>query len=312
MFNRRFLRLKVIKTLYGYLSDNSSTLAQIEQNLEKALHQSYLLYLYLLYLPVSLRHHAQLRAAQVAKKIRPTPEELTQHRNLINNSVINTVQKFQPLTDVLQKHCLKWNANNDSVKKIYDKWSSSNSFKEYQNLSNPTFEEDQNVVIQLYENTLPEFQELYNTLEEISIFWDCDETDFFLDKAGKSYLFNEKTPFSLKPIYANEQDREFPRELVKYSITNYTKHIELLNQHILNWECDRVAQIDLILLITSIAEITSFEKIPIRVTLNEYVEIAKFYGTPNSSTFVNGVLDKIVKYLTTNHLIEKTSLGQNM
>ncbi len=306
MLNRRFLRLKAVKTLYGHFTNEYSVL-QIQKKFDNSVQQSFLLYLYLIHLAPSLQHYSWLREEQIKQKQRPTQEELLLNRNLIKNAVATKVSENKPLQEVLKKHGLKWNTNSDNtLKEIYNRWITSDSFKSYVAINNPTFEDDKTVISDLYNNFLPEFSELYNALEEQSIFWDCDEVDFFLSKVHKTYQnITEIDDFAWFPLYKNEEDKNYPQELLKNVVENHDKYIALLKEHTQNWELDRIAQMDFILLLAALAELTGFENIPVKVTLNEYVEIAKFYSTPNSYNFINGILDRCAKDLLQKQLIHK-------
>ena len=193
------------------------------------------------------------------------------------------------------------------VKNLYQEICASDLYKEYLALETSSYETDKKFVLKLVEKLVAPYEELYNVLEEQSIYWN-DEAEFIISmvlKTLKSFEMIQGDDAELLPEFKDEDDYQFVKTLFRKSIVNYKESYDLIKKFSKNWDFDRVAFIDIVLMQLALAEIMEFQHIPVKVTLNEYIEIAKFYSTSKSGNFINGILDKIIDHLVSENKLVK-------
>lgn len=299
MINRVLIRLKVIQIVYAYYQNGGKTVDAAEKELYFSLSKAYDLYNYLLLLMVAVTKYAQKRIDAGKAKLAPTAEELYPNMKFVENKFIAQLEVNKQLMDFVEVQKRSWNNSEDFVKALYDKIINSDIYQEYMVAEETSYEADRELWRKLYKNFIYNNEELDALLEDQSLYWNDDKetVDTFVVKTIKR--FNEETGAEqeLLPEYKDEDDREFARRLLRRTLTNCDYYRHLISENIRNWELDRVAYMDVIIMQCALAELLSFPNIPINVTLNEYVELAKLYSTAKSGSFVNGTLDGIVKIL---------------
>ena len=299
MINRVLIRLKIIQIVYAYYQNGSKNLDAAEKELFFSLSKAYDLYNYLLMLMVALTEYAQKRIDVAKAKLAPTAEELYPNTKFVENKFIAQLEVNKQLADFVSTQKRSWDNDEDFVKSLYDKILASDIYKEYMASSETTYDADRELWRKLYKTFVFNNPDLDALLEDQSLYWNDDKeiVDTFVLKTIKR--FDEKNGVNqpLLPEFKDDEDREYARRLFRRTILNCDYYRHLISENMRNWDLDRVAFMDVIIMQCALAEILSFPNIPVSVSLNEYVEIAKVYSTMKSGSFVNGTLDGIVNQL---------------
>lgn len=309
MLSRRLLRVKVTKCLYAHLKSGSDSLKASEKNLVESIDKAYDLYLLMMSLAVDVARYAESRQELARQKKLPTYEDLNPNRRFVDNKVINLIANADSVNDALASRKLSWARHSDIVKEIYGRMIEADYYKEYMSASICTFSDDRRFLEAFY-TSLEDDEALADTLDEMSLMWN-DDMSFALYMVIRtiSNLKQSHTDVKLLPKFKSDDDLEFAKTLLVKSLVQYDDNQELVDKFTQNWDVERIAFMDNLILTIAIAELTSFESIPVKVTLDEWIDIAKFYSSPTSSNFVNGVLDKIVAELTESGRIQKSGRG---
>lgn len=309
MLSRRLLRVKVTKCLYAHLKSGSDSLKASEKNLVESIDKAYDLYLLMMSLAVDVARYAESRQEVARQKMLPTYEDLNPNRRFVDNKVINLIANADSVNDALASRKLSWARHAEIVKGIYGRMIEADYYKEYMSASICTFSDDRRFLEAFY-TSLEEDEVLADTLDEMSLMWN-DDMSFALYMVIRtiSNLKQSHSDVKLLPKFKSDDDLEFAKTLLVKSLVQYDDNQELVDKFTQNWDVERIAFMDNLILTIAIAELTSFESIPVKVTLDEWIDIAKFYSSPTSSNFVNGVLDKIVAELTESGRIKKSGRG---
>ena len=310
MLSRRLLRIKVVKALYAHFKSESDSLIVSEKNLLFSIDKTYELYHQMLWLIVDVAQYAEKRIELGRQKKLPTPEELNPNTRFIDNPVIAMIRDNEELVDFLERKKLGWSNYPELIKHLYLALTESDFYTAYMNSETPSFKEDVDVIGKFYSQIVCDDTMTEEVLEEQSILWN-DDTDFagIMVLSTLDNLKNEHDHIELLPQYKNEDDLAYARELFRYTLVHFKEHLEYIGKYTSNWEVERIAFMDNVIMATAMSELIDFPSIPVKVTLDEFIEIAKYYSTPGSSTFINGVLDKIVETLTAENRIQKSGRG---
>lgn len=309
MLSRRLLRIKVAKNLYAHLKSGSTNLMVSEKNLIASIDKAYDLYLQMMSLIVDVARYAENRIEIAKQKKLPTYEDLNPNRRFVDNAVINLITNAESVSDAIATRKLSWSHYPDTVKEIYNRMIESDYYKSYMSASICTFTDDKKFVEAFY-TSLEEDEALANTLDEISLLWN-DDLSFALYMVIRtvSSIKQSHTDIKLLPKFKSEEDLDFACTLFRKSLVQYEDNQDIVDKYTSNWDVERIAFMDNLIISIAIAELTNFESIPVKVTLDEWIDIAKYYSSPTSSNFVNGVLDKIVAELTESGRIKKSGRG---
>jgi len=299
MINRVLIRLKIIQIVYAYYQNGSKNLDAAEKELFFSLSKAYDLYNYLLMLMVALTNYAQKRIDISKAKLAPTDEELRPNMKFVENRFISQLEINTQLLDFAANQKHSWANDEDFVKTLYEKILNSDIYKEYMASADHSYETDRELWRKLYKAFIFNNEELDALLEDQSLYWNDDKeiVDTFVLKTIKRFEEKSGAGQELLPEFKDEEDREFARRLFRRAILNCDYYRHLISDNTRNWDLDRVAFMDVIIMQCALAEILSFPNIPVSVSLNEYVDIAKIYSTVKSGSFVNGTLDGIVNQL---------------
>lgn len=310
MLSRRLLRIKVLKALYAHFKSESDSLIASEKNLMFSIDKTYELYHQLLWLIVDVATWAENRIELGRKKHLPTEEERNPNTKFIENRVVALLRGSENLTDYLAAHKLGWIQYPELIKSLYNSMVASDYYKEYMSSPTRSFKEDRKFVENFYTQTVDGCEELENVVEEQSIFW-ADDLDFanIMVVRTVSNMKASQTEVDLLPEYKNEDDREYAKELFRQTVIHYNEYYKYIGRFTKNWDVDRIAFMDNLIMAATVAELIAFPSIPVKVTFDEFIEIAKYYSTPSSSTFINGVLDKVVEALREEGKINKSGRG---
>ena len=310
MISRRMLRIKVIKALYMHLKSESDSLMASEKTLITSIDKTYDLYFQMLSLVVELAHYAEQRQQAAMQKKLPTYEDLNPNRKFIENSVIRLIADSDSVNDYLAAHKLSWNQNPELIKMLYNQLEQTPYFKKYMSSEERSFREDLALITDFYTNELEDCEMLEDVLDEQSLLWN-DDLGFALVMVTRTLSNMRPSHKEVKvlPKFKSEEDLEYATGLFENAAVNFDSHLETIEQYTRNWDIERIAFMDNVIMVTALAELVSCPSIPVKVTLDEYIEIAKFYSTQSSSTFINGVLDKVTISLTESGKINKSGRG---
>lgn len=314
MLNRRQLRIKVLQVLYAHYQSGNDDLYKTKKHLLKSIDQMYDLYLYLLLTFPELKLRAEKRIEENKKKILPTEEDLNPNTKFIDNKIIEIIENQPTLRSEAENRKVNWRGDEkqELFRKMFLTIRESETFFEFMSNGENSFEDDKEFMIQLFKNEIANYPGLYDFFEEKSVDWldDIDLMCSMVIKTIKKFKDGEDEENQILPLYKPEDDeKEFIEQLLFASIKDEKEHLKLIDELTQNWELDRIAKIDVLLMQMAIAELQEFKTIPKKVTLNEYIEISKFYSTPKSGVFINGVLDKAIAKLEKEGKIIKIGRG---
>lgn len=312
ILHRRHLRVKVVQALYASRF-NDTTGGIGTKPLFQSMDKVYDLYLMLLQSLVELHGFAEAKLEGSKQKYVPTENDINPNMNFVNNKVLGLLVNNGALYSWLEDKRLSWNDEElEMLKKCWRNIQESDEFDSYMQLENPTFEQDQKFIETIFKKFIANNEILQEYFMEESIFW-VDDLDLVCINVLKTIegLQEEKGPSNkLKPLFKNqEEDKEFAKKLLLRSQAFFDENLALISEYAKNWEIDRIATMDQIIMNMAVTEAKVFNQIPIKVTMNEYLEMAKSYSTPKSNNFINGVLDKIFKLLQEQGKIKKIGRG---
>jgi len=285
--------------VYAYYQNGNKNLDTAEKELFFSLSKAYDLYNYLLLLMIELTNFAHKRIDAAKNKLVPSQEDLAPCMKFVENKFIAQLEVNKQLSEFVTNQKKTWANETDFIKELFDKIASSDIYKEYMESEESSYTEDRELWRKIYKNFIMTNESLDQVLEDQSLYWNDDKeiVDTFVIKTIKKFEEKQGANQKLLPEFKDDEDQEFARRLFRRSILNedYSRH--LISENTKNWDLDRVAFMDVIIMQIALAEILSFPNIPISVSLNEYVEIAKLYSTAKSGSFINGTLDGIVNQL---------------
>ncbi len=301
-----------MQTLYAYFQHSGeSSLKKSEQELQFSINKAFDLYHYLFLLLIDLADYAESRIDIARQKKIPSLEDLNPNTKFIDNEIIRQVRNCDQLLRYIQIKKLSWVNYPELIKGIYSILLESSDYKVYLSETNRSYEEDKNFICNLYKNIFAQYEPLYQNLEEQSIYWN-DEPEFIIGiiiKTIKKFKKSDTDGSLLMELYKSDDDKEYPKKLLRKVLMNHAEYRALIEKYSKNWDIERIAFIDILLMQMAIAEAIEFASIPVKVTLNEYLELAKYYSTAKSSVFLNGILDKVFIQLKEENLIKKTGRG---
>lgn len=317
MLNRRVLRIKVMQALYAFFQSDNDRVDVAVRNLQKNIYGIYNLYIYQMSFLIEIVDFARETIEIKKNKYFPTEEEANPNTRFVNNSII---LKIENSPDFKRKHeelKINWADQEVLIRKTYQQITEADFFQAYMKNQEDSSDNDFRVLEQIVDTFIAENEALQQYFEDINVFWadDFDVACFMLVKSLK-YLKNstEKNPF-LPTLFGNQQGDD-EKEEIKFLTDLFSKTVihrdefdDLIEARVDNWEIDRIALMDSLLIKMALAEFTEFPTIPTKVTINEYIEISKMYSTPKSKIFINGLLDKLLFELTEKKKIKKTGRG---
>ena len=300
MINRVLIRLKIVQIVYAYYQNGSNNLDAAEKELLFSLSKAYDLYNYLLLLMVDLTECASRRIENAKHKKLATAADLNPNMRFVNNQFIAQLQKNKMLLDYQERQKRSWLMDHEEfLKQLLDKIQESDLYQDYMAKEATTFAEDRDFWRAIYKAFINKNTDLEDLLEEMSLYWNDDKeiVDTFVLKTINRFDGKSGANQELLPEFKDDEDRNFAIRLLRRAVLNCDEYRRLVSENTRNWDINRVAFMDVVIMQVALAEILSFSNIPVSVSLNEYVEIAKYYSTPKSGSFVNGTLDGIVKRL---------------
>lgn len=309
MLNRRLIRIKVFKVLYAAETSHEVSLPAAEKELLLSCAKTLDLYYFLLNIAPALKRLAQQKIDAGKNKFNPTESELNASTRFVDNRFIALLEEDSVLNETCTKKGLMWEEYDVFIKQLYASVVASDYYQEYMAAPECTLEDDCRLVSRIYEEELEDNEMLWDILEETSVYW-ADDLGFVLNaiiRATGSVAEGGGLPHP--SVFMKDDDRTFAIKLLEASAVNYDKYLATVRENVPNWDPDRIVRVDSCLVVMGIAEAVTFPSIPVKVTINEYVDISKFYSTPNSHIFVNGLLDVIIKKMTESGEIVKQGRG---
>jgi len=310
MLNRRHLRIKILQGLYAYCQSNNENYAAGEKELLHSIDKMYDLYLeYLLILP-ELRNFADRKLEERKRKIMPSAQDLDPVRNFVDNSFILKFENSSELHHKAEDNSINWvgDIKQDLIKKLFGQIEQCDTYRKFMSLERPSYEEERSFAVELFKKEIANSNILLNHFEEVRIHWqdDFDHVFSMIVKLFKS--IKKEDDAAIMDLYKDDEE-EFVVKLFRKAVAQMDENSQLLSTKTKNWDSDRLAKMDILLMNLALTEAKEFPSIPLRVTMNEFIEISKYYSTPKSSNFINGVLDKLFSELKESGKIKKIGRG---
>lgn len=306
MINRELIRIKIVQLTYAYYQNGNRNLDAAEKELLFSLSKAYHLYHYLLALIVAVskeaRKYYDVEVAKANREGLPLPSS-----KFVDNKFATQLEENKQLCDFIANQKQTWDDDVEFVRKLYSQITQSRIYIDYIESDDCSYEADREVWRKLYKSLIMDNDELDTVLEEKSLYWNDDKeiVDTFVLKTIKRFEPENSVKQELLPEYKDEDDKDFARKLFRATILNADQYQLYMSETSRNWDFSRLAYMDVVIMQIAIAEMLNFPNIPINVTINEYVDLAKIYSTPKSSGYINGMLDAIARYLISSGVLLK-------
>ena len=317
MISRRQLRIKALQILYAYYKTGSSDIAKAEKGLLFSINKAYDLYHYIFILIIDIANLAESRIELSKKKLKPTAEDLNPNTRFINSNLLDQIRNTEQLNRYINAKKLNWANYPELIKDLFNSIQKNEDYLEFMNAETVNFSDEKKLFVSILTNVVYPNESLESVLEEQSIYW-TDDLEYIISmviKTLKKYRENGSAHDPLLDLFKNAdnskipEDKQFVIDLLRKTILSKDSYVEFIKSNTKNWDLDRIAFMDILIMQMAICEFINFPSIPTKVTLNEYLEISKLYSTNKSSVFINGVLDKIVMQLRKENMIKKTGRG---
>jgi len=312
MLNRRHLRVKVLQSLYAYHQSNSGDIKQHEKNLLLTIDKVYEMYIWMLSLISEVTQYAETAAEERANKHLPTAEDLNPSLKIMSNRFVVSLLQNKEYLAGLKKYKVAWNFEPELIKSLFTILKKSDDYKEYVQKTDDTILSDKDIIKFIFKKVILKSSLAEQVFEDMFLYWpvDKDVLQALIAKTFKNFAYDDPKENKLAEVTGNwEEDREFIVNLFEESIRHNDDYQLLITSKTQNWEPDRIAMMDTLLMKMAIAEFVSFTSIPVKVTINEYLEISKEFSTPKSNAFINGILDKILADLKAQNKVKKIGRG---
>ncbi|MCX6297241.1 MAG: transcription antitermination factor NusB [Bacteroidetes bacterium] len=312
MLNRRYLRIKVMQALYGFLQSDTKDLAKSERELFTGIEKIYDLFIYQLAFFIELKHIASVLMEEAKTKRLPTQDDLKPNLKFIENKFLAQLEENIHLKREINNRKISWNNEFELVKKVFNTIKVSPDYEKYLNVSDDSYASHRDFILEVFKEFIADFELLNHLYEERNLHWGDDIyiVNPMIVKLIESFKENSNPDFALMSLYKDkEEDGQFVKELFRETALRNEEIEKLIGDKTKNWEVERIALMDVLLMKMAITEILHFSSIPVKVSLNEFIEISKIYSTPKSKIFINGILDKIVADLKSENKLNKMGRG---
>ncbi len=313
MLNRHFLRAKVLQSLYAYYTSGKLDINAQEKWMFDNIDEMFDLEVYLLSIIFEIKDIALEIIEEGKNKFRPTPEEINPSYRFVENPMFDRMAECEQLTKAIKRLHINWHEQDDLLRQIFLRFKASESYQTYMQSEEVTFEQHRRVIVQLFKNYIIRDANFYELLIERKFSWEDDyeylcQVVIVLLRNWEETNCKDKqlsTPFDKKIDNIKESDQDFMKNLLRNTASHWEEYDETIHRRVINWDMERVVFIDIIILKMAITEFLYCPTIPLRVTLNEYIELSKEFSTEKSRLFVNGLLDRIIVDLRTENKIHK-------
>lgn len=312
MLNRRHLRIKALQNIYAWQMSDKKDLVSSKKNLMTSIDNVYEMYIRMLALLSEITEYTAVDAIERSNKHFPTAEDLNPNQKLLHNKFIVTLQKNPDFQAAVNKYQVNWNSEPDFLKTIYNKLKSTPEYAAYLADPDESLESSKEIIKFIFRKIILKSLNIIQAFEDKFINWSVDKEVMQGMVAKTIKNFTSEDPFKnmLTPISADwEEDSKFVQDLFAYTLRNNEAYQKMIAERTKNWESERIALMDTILMKMAICELLNFPSIPVKVTINEYLDLSKDYSTPKSNSFINGILDKILGDLKRTDSIHKIGRG---
>lgn len=312
MISRRLVRIKAMQTYYAFLQDGGEqNISNIQKELQWNIEQSYQLFIHLHCLLLAIFDFAGDRMEIAKNKHIKTDHDSNPNLKFLNNTIIAAFANDPQISRARSNNDLNWSEHPEFIKSIWMQINSASYFKEFMSDKEISFKQDLDIINKIISKNIIYNSVLEEILEDKSIYWNDDLELLCSNIMQNLKKYNESniSTFKLPHIFKNDDDEEFSRILIKRAALNKDHFDKIILESLKKWELERIAVLDRVLLHLALCEITQIPDMPVKVTINEYLDIAKYYSTDKSSIFINGILDKIYNELRTSGQLNKTGLG---
>ena len=311
MLNRRHIRIKVLQILYAFFHSESEDLRKSERDLTNSFDKTHSLYKHLLLLLVAIKKQAEENLEKRKNKLLPNQEDLSPNTKFVDNKTLTLLAENLSLIEHFENDEIYWDENPELVGKIFRQIQESEMYNKYISEENTTFIEDRKFVTALFMQFIAANEDVHSFLEEKSIYWldDFEVSNLAVVKTIKSLKTDSDEYARLLPLFKEEDDKEFASNLMKRTILNSSNYTKYVVETASNWDEERISDMDQLLMQMAICELLNFETIPVKVTLNEYIELSKDYSSQKSKIFINGVIDKLAIRFKEEGILKKLGRG---
>jgi len=313
MLNRRYLRIKAMQSVYSFFQSEDADMNLGEKDMLRSIDRTYDLYITSLIFPCEVADIASNKMEISRNKMLPTQEDLNPNLKFVNNRVIRKIRESSSIAREVNARKIGWQSDSaiEIIRKTWENIRSWDAYKEYMASGVDSWEEDAEFIMDIFRKHIADSDLFEQYIEEVSMHWPGDMNMAVAPTVLKTIEgMTEEEEVKLSPLYKDpEDDRKFVIDLYRKTIIDNDEASKIIGDKTKNWEVDRIAVMDVILMKMAIAELKNFPSIPVKVTLNEYIEISKTYSTPKSRQFINGILDKLVADFKEQGLIQKTGRG---
>ena len=294
MLNRRHIRIKILQAFYAFFQSNNEDVLKGEKELFHSIEKIYDLYIFILMLLPSLKRQASIQIEEAKRSAFLRKDIHILKTGFVDNQLIDLLEQSKVLQKISADRKINWEGDveNDLTKKIFKEIYSTDNYKNLLDNESPSFNDDKDALVQLYKKEICNQEKLHHFFDEKSIYWqdDLDHVSSMILKTLKSISKDQE--LEILPLW-KEDEYEFTQNLFRKAVLQKEENDAVLQNYSKNWEKERLATMDSLLMNLAMTEALEFSSIPIKVTLNEYIEISKFYSTPKSNSFINGILDRI-------------------
>ncbi len=312
MLNRRHIRVKVMQTLYAYKGGESDDFTKDQKFLLFSIDNMYNLYLLLISLLLEVQKRAEDDLQKKQKKHLATKEDKDPNKKFVNNQLLKSLRENLQLKDQLDSHKItNWELDGEYIDIIFRAITKSDLYKDYMQTRVSDFKEDKEFIVDVFKDIIAPNEKLYEYLEDKNLTWldDLPTVNTTILKLLRKVKMTSSENYFTPKLYKDSDDQKFAIDLFKKTLLNRSLINKEIEKKTKNWDSDRIANVDYVLLQMAISELKNFSSIPVKVTINEYLEIAKEYSTPKSSIFINGILDKLVKEYDAEGKLNKIGRG---
>ena len=313
MLNRRHLRIKALQNIFAWHTTEKKDIVNSQKTLMKSIDEIYQMYVSMLALIVDVTEYTAIDTIERSNKHLPTADDLNPNEKLLHNKFVNVLKHTPEYVAGVNKYQINWHADPEIVKAIFNKLKDTKEYAAYlADQEEESLESSKEIIKFIFRKMLLKNASIVQAFEDKYINWPVDREVMqgMIAKTLKSFTSEDPLKNKLTPISADwTEDSAFVKDLFQYTLQNDDKYQELIADRTKNWESERIALMDTILMKMAICEMMNFPSIPVKVTINEYIELSKDYSTPKSNTFINGILDKILNDLKKNNNIKKTGRG---
>jgi len=312
MLNRRHLRVKVLQSLYAFHQSEKKDIKQHEKALVQSVDKVHEMYIWMLSLINEVAQYADIDATTMANKYLPTADDLKPNLKILGNTFITSLNQNKEYLAAAKKYKIAWDFDPELTKSLFATLKTSVDYKAYLEKTDDTVHSDKDIIKFIFKKVILKSLLAEQVFEDKFIYWpvDRDVLQALIAKTFKNFAHGEPAKNKLAEVVVNwEEDQEFITELFKLSIRYDEDFQALIGNKTQNWEPERIAMMDTLLMKLALTEFVYFPSIPVKVTINEYLEISKEFSTPKSNSFINGILDKILSELKEEGKIKKTGRG---